>query len=251
MSSDGPTPGDAAPGEAPPPLRAPMVRTSREALVACVSIPVATALVMAYAFAPARAGTPGMLAAIFGLDAAIAAVAIVRMHQGRELFTRMQLARGDIWLGGMVAGLLYGIAMLAHLVLTPHLTAREAWIMRLYLQIGDPRGNGSELVSGAVFVVAALEEVAWRGLVQRSLEDVLGPIRAVVVTAALFALAHAPTLWLLGDPTAGPNPLVVLAGFGCSLVWGALVLRTRRLVPSIVAHALFSWAIVEFPIWRP
>ena len=27
--------------------------------------------------------------------------------------------------------------------------------------------------------------------------------------------------------------------------------RTGRLVPSLFAHGLFSWAIVDFPLWRP
>lgn len=224
---------------------------SREAIVVAVAATVATFVVMSYAFSPDNAGTPGMLGAIFGLDLAIAAVALTRLNRRGELGEKLRLARGDIWLGGMVAGLLYGGAMLGHLVLTPHHTPREAWIMRVYLQIGDPRGEGRELVGGAVFLVAALEELAWRGLVQLSLEEVIGPVRALVLASVLFALAHVPTLWLLGDPNAGPNPLIVIAGVGCSLVWGALVLRTRRLVPSLVAHALFSWAIVEFPIWRP
>ncbi len=224
---------------------------SREAIVVAVAATVATFVVMNYAFSPDNAGTPGMLGAIFGLDLAIAAVALTRLKRRGELGEKLRLARGDIWLGGMVAGLLYGGAMLGHLVLTPHHTPREAWIMRVYLQIGDPRGEGREIVGGAVFLVAALEELAWRGLVQLSLEEVIGPVRAVVLASVLFALAHVPTLWLLGDPNAGPNPLIVMAGVGCSLVWGALVLRTRRLVPSLIAHALFSWAIVEFPIWRP
>lgn len=224
---------------------------AREALVAGVAVTVATFAVMSFAFSPDNAGTPRMLGAIFGLDLAVAVVAILRLKRRGELGARLRIARGDIWLGGMVAGLLYGGAMLGHLVLTPHHTPREAWIMRVYLQIGDPRGEGRELVGGAVFLVAALEELAWRGLVQLTFEEVLGPVRALLLASVLFALAHVPTLWLLGDPNAGPNPLIVIAGVGCSLVWGALVLRTRRLVPSLIAHALFSWAIVEFPIWRP
>jgi hypothetical protein len=222
----------------------------RDAIAACVSVTVATALVMSYAFAPENAGSPGMLGAIFGLDLAVAIVSLARLHRTGELRAVMRLRPGDIWLGGMLAGLMYGGAMAGHLVLTPHLSPREGWIMRLYLQLGDPRGEGRELVGLAVFVVASLEEIAWRGLVMRALVPVTGGARALVISSALFALAHAPTLWLLGDPVAGPNPLIVLAALCCSVIWGGLMLRTRRLVPSIVAHALFSWAIVEFPIWR-
>ena len=222
----------------------------RDATAACVSVTIATALVMSYAFAPANAGSPGMLGAIFGLDLAVAIVSFARLQRTGELRAVMRLRPGDIWLGGMLAGLMYGGAMAGHLVLTPHLSPREGWIMRLYLQLGDPRGEGRELVGLAVFVVASLEEIAWRGLVMRALVPVIGGARALALSSLLFAIAHAPTLWLLGDPVAGPNPLIVLAALGCSVIWGGLMLRTRRLVPSIVAHALFSWAIVEFPIWR-
>jgi hypothetical protein len=30
-----------------------------------------------------------------------------------------------------------------------------------------------------------------------------------------------------------------------------MVLRTGRLTPAILAHALFSWSIIEFPLWQP
>jgi len=106
------------------------------------------------------------------------------------------------------------------------------------------------VVGGAVFAVAALEEIVWRGLVMRTLEDAMGARKALLYSALLFALAHVPTAYLLRDPLVGLNPLIVLAAFGCSLVWGGLVLRTGRLVPAVLAHALFSWSMIEFPMWR-
>jgi membrane protease YdiL (CAAX protease family) len=44
---------------------------------------------------------------------------------------------------------------------------------------------------------------------------------------------------------------VVLAAFGCGMVWSLLVIRTGRLTPALLAHALFSWSIIEFPLWTP
>jgi hypothetical protein len=67
----------------------------------------------------------------------------------------------------------------------------------------------------------------------------------------LFALAHVPTCFLLGDPTGGYNPMLVGAALGCGIVWGYLVKRTGRLAPAIFCHAFFSWSVLEFPIWRP
>ena len=85
----------------------------------------------------------------------------------------------------------------------------------------------------------------------RSLELSFGTRRALVVSALLFGAAHTPTMFLLADPVAGYNPLIVMAAVGCGLVWGAIYWRTSRLMPAIFSHALFSWAIVEMPIWRP
>ena len=67
----------------------------------------------------------------------------------------------------------------------------------------------------------------------------------------LYALAHLPTVLLLRDPFAGPNPLVVLAALGCGLVWGLIVARTGRLPVAIFSHALFTWCVaIQFPLWR-
>jgi membrane protease YdiL (CAAX protease family) len=100
-------------------------------------------------------------------------------------------------------------------------------------------------------LVAALEELVWRGLVMRVLTERLGWARSWVLQAGLFGLAHVPTMVLLGSPVAGPNPLIVAAGIAYSLVWGRLAMRFDRLPPALFAHALFTWSVVEFPIWRP
>jgi hypothetical protein len=102
-----------------------------------------------------------------------------------------------------------------------------------------------------VVVVAALEEISWRGYVYPILEERLGTRRAWPATAFLYALAHVPTMFLLKDPFAGPNPLVVIAALGCGLVWGLVVARTGRLPVAIISHVLFTLAIaIHFPLWR-
>jgi membrane protease YdiL (CAAX protease family) len=107
------------------------------------------------------------------------------------------------------------------------------------------------VISGVVFVVAALEELVWRGLVMRVLAERHGWLRGWIFQAALFGVAHVPTMILLGDSRVGPNPLLVAAGIAYSLVWGRLAMRFDRLPPAMFAHALFTWAVFEFPIWRP
>ena len=101
-----------------------------------------------------------------------------------------------------------------------------------------------------VLVVGAAEELAWRGLTFEALLARLGPGRAIALSSLAYALAVAPSAARLADPLAGPNPLLV----GQALVMGALLaavrLRTGRLFPGVLAHALFSWAAFEFPLWR-
>jgi membrane protease YdiL (CAAX protease family) len=229
----------------------PAARDAREALTYAVVVTLATAAAVSFAFNPERAGKSTSLVPLAAAYAIFTAVALVRLHRRGELRGEMRPQSGDLTLGAVTGALLYGIATLGHLAVTSRGSPREGWIMRLYLQLGDPADERRILLGGAVFVIAALEELTWRGLILRSLEDPLGPTRAWLVSSLLFAVAHVPTVILLADPVAGPNPLIVSAALGCSFVWGFIAMRYRRLVPAIFAHALFSWAVVEFPIWRP
>jgi uncharacterized protein len=152
-----------------------------------------------------------------------------------------------------VAVMLYFGAVAGRLLLSPRGSVREAWIMRMYLQIGDPALLDRHVIAAsvAVVLVAALEEISWRGLVYAALEEKVGTRRAWPATAVLYAAAHLPSLTLLGDPFAGPNPLIILAALGCGLIWGLIVARTGRLPVAILSHALFTWAVViKFPLWQ-
>ena len=43
----------------------------------------------------------------------------------------------------------------------------------------------------------------------------------------------------------------LLPSFGCGLGWAYLRMRVDRLAPVLLSHALFTWAVVEFPLWSP
>jgi membrane protease YdiL (CAAX protease family) len=179
--------------------------------------------------------------------------AVVQMQRDGTLAAKLRPRSGDLSFGAIIALMLFFGSMAARMVLAPHGSVREAWIMRIYLQIGDPESLQSRilLVSAVVIVVSALEEVAWRGFIYGLIEDKLGSRRAWPITAVLYALASLPTVFLLGDSFAGPNPLIFLAALGCGLVWGLVVARTGRLPVAIISHALFSWCVaVQFPLWR-
>lgn len=230
----------------------------RTAYLLAASITIATALVMRFAFGPSAAGRPEMFASIGCLYGLVTIAAIVRMRRRGELGPLLQPKTGDVSLGAFAALLLYGLSLAGRTIVAPRGSPSEGWLVRLYLQItgpgatiGGPSDMERLLTATAVFAIAGLEEVVWRGVVMRSLEPHLGARAALVASSALFALAHLPTVTLLADPVAGPNPLVVAAAFGCGLSWGAIYLRIGRLAPAVLAHAFYSWAVYEFPLWRP
>ena len=83
------------------------------------------------------------------------------------------------------------------------------------------------LIVVVVLVAPVVEEIFYRGLLLRSLERRLGDGWALVVSSAVFGVAHLQALQL---------PALVLFG----LVAGALAQRHRRLGPSIFAHIAFN-----------
>ncbi|MBW3667720.1 MAG: CPBP family intramembrane metalloprotease [Actinobacteria bacterium] len=123
----------------------------------------------------------------------------------------------------------------------------------VYLPFGDrveELGRDSERLvdstHGVALVVLVLllavgaplvEELFFRGLLQRSLVRRLGPAFGITVSALVFGLTHFDPLGLLG-----------LAAFG--VVLGALVEWTGRLGPAVVAHVFFNATAVTVYLVR-
>ena len=218
------------------------------------AIVLAIAVAAHFGFAVERAGQPAFFL-IMGIPTiALALVGVFRAHRDGVLRTWFKIKGGDITIGIVSAGILFAGAYGASRVLTPVSTARESWLARLYLQLGDPtslKKNVVYVVIGLV-ILAAAEEIVWRGLVPSLLEAKVGSRRAWIWSAVLYAVAHIPTIWALKDPVAGWNPIIVLAALGCGLVWGAMVRKLDRLLPAIISHAFFDWTVaMMFRLWGP
>jgi len=208
---------------------------------------------MSVAMRPDAAGTSLVSIAPGVVYAVLSVLAVLQMRRDGTLSERLRPRSGDLSFGALVTVMLYMGAIAVRMFLAPKSSVREAWIMRVYLQIGDPETLQHRVVyiTLAVATVAILEEIAWRGYVFSLLEERLGTRRAWPATAALYALAHLPSVFLLRDPFAGPNPLIVIAALGCGLVWGLVVARTGRLPVAVFSHALFTWCVaIQFPLWR-
>jgi membrane protease YdiL (CAAX protease family) len=89
-----------------------------------------------------------------------------------------------------------------------------------------------------------VEELFFRGLVLRSLERRFGSTWAVALSSVLFGLAHPQPL----PAKALVLVMVSLAALGALLA--TLAVRTGRLGPSIVTHAVFNGWTVLFLVLR-
>ena len=205
------------------------------------------------AMQPNMSGSPAAVLALGVPYLVLSILALLYLKREGTFGEKLRPRSGDLTFGALVTVMLFFGAIAGRKFLAPHGSVREAWVMRVYLQIGDPEllQERALAASVAVVVLAVLEELAWRGLIYTLVEERFGTRRAWPITALLYAAAHLPTVFLLRDPYAGPNPLVVLAALGCGLVWGLIVARTGRLPVAILSHALFTWCVaVQFPLWR-
>ena len=232
-----------------------------------VAIVVAIATGSHFAFQLARAGQPSFLLWIGVPTVLIAVAGALRAHSNGDLYRRstfderggsgagwLNVRSGDFTRGFAGAAVLFGAAYGFTKLVAPVGSDRESWLARLYLQLGDPttlRKNVAFIVV-TIVVMAAAEELVWRGLVTSLLEERVGSRRAWVWAAVLYSLAHVPTLWALRDPVAGLNPILPAAALGAGLVWGYMARRFERLLPGIFSHVLFDWTVLMmFRLWGP
>jgi membrane protease YdiL (CAAX protease family) len=224
----------------------PHVEGKNTAFIVAIALTVSVAVAFHFTLASIQPGMAPLLA-LGGIYALFALFTVLRFQKKHEL-ELFKLKGGDITIATVVAALLYGLAYVTVTLIMPRGSVRDGWMFHIYLVIGAAFTDKRHYLSAGLLLVGALEEVSWRGIVLDSLEARVGRFNAALVSSALWAVAHVPTLYRLGDPIAGPNPVLIGAAFGCGLVWSYLRYRTDRLAPAVLSHAIFSWAIVEFPL---
>jgi hypothetical protein len=206
-------------------------------------------------FQEKHAGKPAFVL-IVGLPSVLfAAYGVYRAWSDGVIKERLRIRGGDFSIGAVSAAVLFGGAYgFTHFV-APLGTPRSGWLLRLYLQIGDPEVLRAKVpfIVAILIVLVVAEEIVWRYLVPTLLEEVVGSRRAWIAAAGLYALAHVPTAVSMWRKDTGYNPLLPIAALGCGLVWGAIVRRLGgRLLPAVFSHALFDWAVVMmFRLYGP
>jgi membrane protease YdiL (CAAX protease family) len=221
------------------------------ALVILVASVVLVGVGTYFGFQPERSGTPAFWGLVAAPTMLLAAVAVVRARGDGVLADLLRPKWGDFSRAFLAAAGLYIAAYGFSRSIAAAGTPREIWVVSLYGQIGDPRVLQSHaiVVAVAIVVMAAAEEIVWRGMVTSILAERFGSRIAWVVAAFLYALAHVPTMWSLRS-SGGLDPILPLAALAAGLVFGAMERAFGRLMPSILAHALFDWGVVMmFPLW--
>ena len=209
---------------------------------------VAVAAAHALAFREAYAGTLTFFLILAVTYAALAGLAL--RHFAREGTLRERLAPkwGDLSLGALSAMVLLMVSWLGRSALAPAGTPRQAWLYRIYLQLGDP----DALQQGALFTAALLfiplcEELVWRGLILERVSERFGTRRGWIIASVIYAVALLPTAYTLRDPSAGLNPLLPTAALGAGLVWNFMAGRFARLPPVMISHMAFTYfSAVQF-----
>lgn len=107
--------------------------------------------------------------------------------------------------------------------------------------VGELDVDRAYLIATAVTAVIAaplIEELVFRGLVLRGFLSRMGPVLAIALQGVLFGVAHV-------DPVRGVGNIglaLVLTGVG--VAFGASAYFTRRLGPTVVAHAIFNGVVL-------
>ncbi|MGH9288829.1 MAG: lysostaphin resistance A-like protein [Acidimicrobiales bacterium] len=140
----------------------------------------------------------------------------------------------------------FAAGVLTQLLLIPLLYGPIFWLTDLDANdLEDPARGLSDRATGTLGVTMLIlivgigapvvEEIFYRGLLQRSLERRFGVWPAILGSALLFGVSHFQLLQL---------PALVLFG----IVLGLLAQRTGRLAAPIAAHIVFNMTTVLFLI---
>jgi uncharacterized protein len=130
---------------------------------------------------------------------------------------------------GLAAGVLSQLVLIPLLYIPVHLFVPDVDVAEKAKEVTDLAQGGGIAVIAVCIILGApfVEELFFRGLLQRSVGRRLGPRWAIAVSAVTFGLAHFQPVQLLG-----------LVAFG--VVLGVLASRAGRLGPSLVAHMAFN-----------
>jgi membrane protease YdiL (CAAX protease family) len=207
-----------------------------------------TTAAMAFAF---RSDAAGTLTFWLGIGLPYFSLALLALHKLWDegaLVDVLAPRWGDVSVGFLTGFGLVLASWGARAVLAPAGSTRLSWLLRIYAQVGDTDAvQRSAVYTSALLGIVICEELVWRSMVLDELTRRFGTRRAWPLAALGYGVTALPTLYTLRDPVAGYNPLLVTAALGCGIVWSFLASIKGRLVPVVLAHAVFTYfSLVQF-----
>ena len=228
----------AMPQPVPKPPRGTLPMSVALAAVACTALPLVVSRVTIYFLASLQWPVVAYLA----LSATIAYLPgmllwrwVARRHLGGHpidavgaRFRVADLGWGPLtWFSAVIAEVAVGALLVALKV--PFVSNTDS-----FGDLHHRRGYALAVLFLAVLVAPVVEEIIFRGLLQRGLMSVLPPWVAIGIQGLLFGAAHV-------SPDRGMGNIglaLVLAAVG--VVFGVAAHLTRRLGPTMIAHAIVN-----------
>lgn len=133
---------------------------------------------------------------------------------------------------GAAAGVALGVFAHGYEAVLQHIPAAAEIIRKSQEQMASMRGVQVSLAVMAVGFAPFAEEYLFRGLLFRALDREWGGWRAVVGSAAFFAIYHPPMSWLP----------VALLGIANALIFK----KTGRLAPAVALHMVYNAVVLTW-----
>jgi len=165
---------------------------------------------------------------------AVSLTSLSWLNQRERLRQLFVFKKQDVLWGLSSAIILYGIFYFGKVVLLKIFPVGQAEITSIYAT----RHQASPLLIGSIlfFLIGPAEEIFWRGYVQDRLTTRWGQWPGFLAAVFIYTIVH---IWSF-------NVTLLIAALVCGLFWGLLFLKTRRLWPVIISHAL--WDVLIFVI---
>ena len=195
--------------------------------------PLFLAFIAVWIVAAGFTGVFGAWVAIGGVAVGLGMVALLLDRRASGLL--LQPSPRLILLGAIMGGSMAAATYVLYPLLVSIFPGSATDTALLYAAFRAPP---AVIASIALAPVTLGEELVWRGVVQTSLVERLGPWRGVTLAAVAYAVACAP----LG------SPVLVAVALLFGLVWGALRIATASLLPTVVAHLVWDVLVL---LWLP
>ena len=145
-----------------------------------------------------------------------------------------------------ISAILLGVVILAFIVLGAQIMDIPAGQINQIERISIyPIWTIIPLIIMTSLVAGIIEEISFRGYMQKPMEMKYGPGKAILIVALFFTFLHLPNATI--------TPQIIPIFFLGSIGWGVLAYLTNSIIPGIVVHCaidmisyLWIWKNLEY-----